>query len=260
MEIRHISLSVQSERVNLLTKTFEGINRLVVLIKEVFNRIKTLAVLFMKEGRRSILSTSESGERVTLNNREDRPQLKKLLKYIIWGIIIFSLLYFVAKAIKGISINPSQETSKLAITPAKASQDINKEFTFPLKNSKGEEVSRIKFTLEKAELRDEIIVKGKPARAVKGRIFLILTIKVTNNYSQPVEINTRDYLRLSVNKNENEWFAPDTHNDPVEVQAISTEPAILGFAINETDRDLVLKVGEINQGKETIELNLANDK
>lgn len=150
----------------------------------------------------------------------------------------------------------SGNTSKVEVMGAKASQEINKEFSFPLKNNKGEEVNKIKYFVESAELRDEIIVKGQRATAIKGRTFLIITLKITNEYNQPIEIDTRDYLRLSVNGNESELLAPDIHNDPVEVQAISTKYTRVGFPINDTDRALVLLVGEINADKQKIPLEL----
>ena len=72
----------------------------------------------------------------------------------------------------------------------------------------------------------------------------------------PIKINTKDFIRLSVNNNQNEWLAPDLHNDPVEVQAISTKNTRLGFPVNESDKNLVLQVGEIEGYKQQISLSL----
>src|SRR3989344_3040507 len=132
--------------------------------------------------------------------------------------------------------------------------NFNKEFLFPLKNDKGEEVAKLKYLIEKAELRDEIVVKGQRAKAIKGRTFLILNLKIANEFNQSIEIKSRDYVRLSVNGNKDEWLAPDIHNAPVEVQAISTKYTRIGFPINDTDHDLVIRVGEINGDKEEIAL------
>lgn len=142
------------------------------------------------------------------------------------------------------------------VAGAKAVEDINREFAFPLKNETGEELSRIKYTVEKAELRDEIVVKGQRATAIKGREFLIITLKIVNEYEQAIEMDTRDYIRLSVNDNENEWLAPDIHNDPVEIQAISTKYTRVGFPINDSDKNLVLRIGEIGGDKEFVELSI----
>ena len=99
-------------------------------------------------------------------------------------------------------------------------------------------------------------VEGKGEKVVKGRIFLFFTIKISNGYTQAIEMNTKDYARLSVNGNFDEWLAPDIHNDPVEVQAISTKYTRLGFPINENDKNLVLRIGEIEGEKQEIPLEL----
>ena len=145
---------------------------------------------------------------------------------------------------------------RLGISDAKASMDINREFSFPLKNSKGEEISKIKYFIEKAEIRDQIIVKGKRVSAVKGRTFLVLNLKITNEYNQAIEITTRDYVRLSINENESEWLAPEVHNDPVSVQPISTKLTRVAFPVNETDSKFVLQVGEVEGTKEKLPLSL----
>ncbi|KKQ37535.1 MAG: hypothetical protein US53_C0016G0003 [Candidatus Woesebacteria bacterium GW2011_GWA1_37_7] len=190
-------------------------------------------------------------ERVNLSERKTT----KLIKY---AIILAVLLVVITLGLKVFnkSDNSSIDNKKVELKPAWGSQTLNKEFSFPLKNSEGEEVSSIKYFIDNAELRDEIIVKGKQAQSVKGRTFLILNIKVKNEFTQSIEINTKDYVRLSVGGNDTEWFAPDIHNDPLEVQAISTEPTRLGFAINESDKNLTIAVGEINGEKEKIQLTL----
>ncbi len=133
--------------------------------------------------------------------------------------------------------------------------EINREFAFPIKDEKGKEISKFKYIFQNAELKDEIVVKGKRATAVKGRLFLIVNIKVVNDLDKGVQINSRDYVRLVVNGNEAEKIAADIHNDPIDAQAISTKTTRLGFAINETDKDFVLQVGEIKGQKESINLS-----
>ncbi len=179
-------------------------------------------------------------------------KVKKLLKPL-------ALLIVIALAIYGAKIVSSNASSTKAEEPqvagAKATTTIDKEIEFPLKDGDGEEVSRIKYKLEKAELRDEIIAKGQKAVAADGRTFLIITVKITNDFNDSISMNTRNYVRLSVNGNQNEWLAPNIHNDPVEVQPISTQFTRIGFTVNNSDTGLVLRVGEIEGDKETIDLN-----
>lgn len=152
-------------------------------------------------------------------------------------------------AIQGVS------TQKAQIPAPRAKQTLNREFAFSLKDDKGKEISKVKYIVESAELDDEIIVKGQRATAVKGRTFLIINLKLKNDYTKGIQINTRDYIRLTVNDSQ-EQLAPDIHNDPVQVQAISTKYTRVGFPINENSKNLTLHVGEIEGTKNTIKLNL----
>ena len=134
-------------------------------------------------------------------------------------------------------------------------QALNSPFTFPLKDQNGKVLSNLNYDIQDAELRNVIVIKGTKATAVQGRTFLVINLKITNNYEKSVQINARDYIRLIINKND-EKLAPDIHNDPVEVQAISTKYTSVGFPINDTFKSLVLQVGEITGKKELITLNL----
>lgn len=145
-------------------------------------------------------------------------------------------------------------SAKPAAPTAKATQVINKEFSFPIKDNDGKELSKIKYLIESANLQDEILVKGERARAVVGRTFLIFNIKITNNYKQGIQINSRDYMRLIVDGKNEELIAADIHNDPVEVQAISTKSTKIGFPIDENYKSLEIQVGEINGTKQSIKI------
>lgn len=186
--------------------------------------------------------------------RKLNPQVLKITKILLIIVATVAAVTLLSRLVRG--IGGTSSSNQASVAGAKATQDISRGFAFPIRNGDGEEVSTIVYHIEKAELLDEIIVKGQRATAIKGRIFLIITLKITNEYSQAIEIDTRDYLRLSVNENEEELLAPDIHNDPVEVQAISTKFSRLGFPINDSDKNLVLRVGEISEDKEKIVLDL----
>lgn len=177
---------------------------------------------------------------------------------LIIAIIVVLLISY--NAVKNLSKNGNTQTlgssdQRIEIQKPKSEQKINRLFSFPLKGSDGKEVSKLKFDLQNVELRDQIIIKGQKATAVQGRTFLILNIKITNDYTKAVQINARDYIRLTVNSS-SEKLAPDIHNDPVEIQAISTKYTRLGFPINDDDKNLILQIGEISGKKESINLNL----
>jgi hypothetical protein len=143
---------------------------------------------------------------------------------------------------------------KVSLSEPLATSSVNQTFEFPLLDQDGSEVSRIQYALETAELRDEIIVKGQRARAVNGKAFLTITLKITNSYEQGIDINSRDYVRLSVSGS-NELKAPSIHNDPVEVQAISTKESRVGFTVEEGQKQFTVYIGEIKGEKQAVELN-----
>src|SRR5258708_267283 len=184
----------------------------------------------------------------SLNSKKIRRFFKnsKYLPFVIvfvlvGTIMLLSLKIFSAHS-KGVVAGTSD--SRLTVKPPLAQETLNKEFSFPLKDANGKEVSQLKYVIQNAELRDEIIIQGQQATSVKGRAFLIFNLKITNNYDKSVKINARDYVRLIVNTS-SERLAPDIHNDPVEVQAISTKYTRLGFPIDDNYKSLVLQVGEI---------------
>ena len=141
----------------------------------------------------------------------------------------------------------------LQIAEPTAKTSLNKEFSFPINDSQGKQVGTLKYNIEGAEVRKEIVVKGQKATAVAGRIFLIFNLRLINEGQQKIQVNTRDFLRISANGGQ-EWLAPDIHNDPVEAQPISTKYTRLGFPVNEGQKNFQVQVGEINGEKTTFDL------
>ena len=248
MQVKNLSI----DKLIIGTSITEILNGIKRSINGIYEGLSFFVKKLLKNKGRSESFTGYSERRQGKFNFNSKSSIK------IVGVIILTggLLYGGYKILGYIPLNSSNDGGKIKVQGAKSSQDVYREFLFPLKDENGEELSKIKYSIEKAELKDEIIVKGQKARAVEGRTFLILTVKVINEYRQAVEIETRDYVRLSVNGNEEEWLAAEIHNDPVQVQAISTKFTRLGFAINENDKNLAIRVGEINGDKEKIELNL----
>lgn len=228
-----------SVRKDTLSITLESPSVFLNQLFEVINRIQRVQVNRIFENLR--------------NTRAPKFNKKNILKFI-FPILIVLLAVFLTR--QALSPRPllSETVTNVSDTKPLAKTEINKELKFPIRDEKGKEVGQLSYTIESAELRKQIIVKGKRATAVDGRIFLIINLKIANTLNQGMEVNSRDYVRISVNRNTKELFAPDIHNDPVEVQAISTKNTRVGLAINETDRDIKLQVGEINGKKQNIKL------
>jgi hypothetical protein len=179
----------------------------------------------------------------------DRKKMNKKYFIVVYPIVI-GILLLIAFFIGRITAPKSviQNTTRSTLLSGKTKQ-LNKNFLFPVKNDSGTVLTNLKYQIDSAELQYAILINGQTASAVKGKVFLILNIRLTNDYSKSIQINSRDYIRLTVNK-DSELFAPSMHNDPIQLDAISTKPTRLGFAINETDKNLILHIGEID-GKKT---------
>jgi len=166
-------------------------------------------------------------------------------------LLILGGVYLFSNSVK--SSIKAKSDQKAEIPDAKARQIIARNFDFGIKDASGKEVTKLHYSIENAELHDQIVVQGQRASAVAGKTFLVFNLKITNDYDKPIQLNTKDYIRLTRNGS-NEQLAADIHNDPVTIQPISTKYTRLGFAINENDKNLELHVGEINGAKTTIDI------
>jgi hypothetical protein len=188
----------------------------------------------------------------SLNNYfGDKPG--KISITIIGGIFLIVISFFLGRSsVNNLSLATQTNSQPVAPSPY-AKESINKDFSFPIKDNNSNDISTIKYSIQNAQLENSVIIKGQKADAIKGKTFLILNIKLSNNYTQGVDINTRDYVRLKTSS-VNELLAPDLYNDPVQVQAISTKSTTLGFTINNSDKNLELQIGEIKGTKQNIKL------
>src|SRR5258706_7712098 len=182
-------------------------------------------------------------------------KIKNSFLILIPAIAILIVLVGVVKVLTSNSGGSQsvQGVSTQLAKPLKTVQ-VNKEFTFLLKDGSGKTAGEFKYKVLTAELDKQIIVKGTRATAIDGRVFLIINLELTNGANQGLQVNTKDYIRLSINGKTSELYAQEIHNDPVDVQAISTKFTRLGFTINESDKNYSLRVGEITGKKSDIKL------
>jgi hypothetical protein len=138
-------------------------------------------------------------------------------------------------------------------TPVPAITTLDKQYTFPI-NSSGVKVGEINFIIKSVERTKEVMIAGQKATAVRGRELVIVNAELTNSGNLGVMVNTRNYLRLTVN-NQDKLLAPEYHPDPLDLQPQSTKDIRLGFSIAETDENLVLQVGELQGPKDVIKLD-----
>lgn len=135
---------------------------------------------------------------------------------------------------------------------ALAKKEVGRELSVELKNK---EKTKVTYLIESAELTDEILVRGEKLRALPGKAFLIFNLKIVNSGKQGIQINSRDFVRLSLS-NKEEWLAPEIHNDPVGVQAISTKFTRIGFPVSRSQKQFTVRLGEISGEKIEFDLSL----
>lgn len=219
--------------------------------EEKTSRIKGMFEMITKKFQKNDDNGSSPKKLSKINSKIKKINKKNLLI----AIAVFALIVLIVpKLFSSEGAREDSEQQSIKIKPAEASIELNKSFSFPLRDDDNEEVGKLEYEITRAEKLDEIVVQGKKATAVEGRTFLILNLKIKNDLNQSLEINTKDYVRLSVNGNTEDWLAPDIHNDPVKVQAISIKNTRIGFPINDSDENLILRVGEINGEKEEVPL------
>lgn len=176
---------------------------------------------------------------------------KNIVGFSVFVLVVFVAGFFLGRVSSGYFPFTSHDRNQEKLL----SQSINKSFQFPVKDAQGTTITDIKYTITTASAQSNVLINGQKAFPVKGKIFLIIAIRLTNTFDQNIQINSRDYIRLQEN-NSPEFLAPDFHNDPVEVDAISTKLTRIGFAVNQNDRNIKLLVGEIDQPKTTIPMTV----
>lgn len=196
---------------------------------------------------RTILRNHLNGNKFqNLKGKMAKMNWKKILPVF---IIVCTVLVVGTLAVNLLKPTVKSEDNRVTVQPAKATMTVKKEFAFPIKDEKGKEVTKLKLFVDTIDLRDEIIVQGQKAYPVQGKTFLVVDTRFRNDFNQPIEIKARDYFRLEVNGNDKDKLAADIHNDPVTIQPLSTKQVRLGFFINDTDKDMVLFVGELTGKK-----------
>lgn len=186
-------------------------------------------------------------------NDTGTPSNKK--RIIVIAVIGLLVVVGITRVIAGRRSTPASKNTTVSANGDQTGgnkQEINKEISIPV--STKTDSPHIQYTLESAEVLDEIVVRGQLAKAAKGRKFFVVNVKVKNDSTQGFSINTRDFVRLEQQGKEGEWIAPEIHNDPVEVQAISTKYTRMGFPVDAGTTTFKLQLGEINGEKSIVDV------
>lgn len=175
--------------------------------------------------------------------------LEKGTLWTIGKILLVAVLILAAYVVGNrIATTDSTQIAKTFVDKPSSTKIINRDFLFPIKDDKGNEIAKFTYTIQSIQLQNEIILKGEKADAIAGKTFLITNLKINNPTNQTMQLNSRDFIRLSVDDSP-ERLAPEIHNDPVEIQPISTKYTRLAMPVNDTIKKVTLYIGEINGAK-----------
>ncbi len=137
-----------------------------------------------------------------------------------------------------------------------ANLKIGKSFDFAALNNSGKPAgSKIKFTISSAEKTNQVLVNDKVFTAKNNKMFLILNLELKNDATTLLNILPGDLIRLYINGDEENKFAPDLHNNLVPVSAISTKLDRVGFVIPDSAKSFKIFVGELEGKKESIDMS-----
>lgn len=180
---------------------------------------------------------------------------KRVLSYFILGAVIFVLgiLLFIflnsrAETGESAQVNAASQSSEPLY-----SQQLDNSLTIAIPNTEDEQ--SLTYQIEEVEVTESITVQGKLAEAVAGRKFVIFNLKIVNPSNRSIQLQARDFIRISTDGGE-EWIAPEIHNDPVEVQAISTKYTRVGTPVDDEVNQITVQLGEIEKEKQVFELSL----
>lgn len=172
------------------------------------------------------------------------------------GILLLVLIVGVALLV-GVRYALSRSVSKSVLstvtTPDAITVPVEREFSFQVYDKDKQLSDSVRYIITSAQLTKQIIIKGQKANAVSGRTFLILNLKLVNDFDKSLFLNTRNYIRVQPTGTQDK-LAPEIHNDTVEAQPLSTKLTRIGLPVDENIKEFTLFVGELEGEKEAISI------
>ncbi|MCJ7740273.1 hypothetical protein MUP32_03065 [Candidatus Microgenomates bacterium] len=175
----------------------------------------------------------------------------KTRKKLAIGLLVIILI------IAAVGYNQNRRATTNVIKSKSIVSEVDKSFDFAALNNQGKAAfnNKIKLKIASAEKTSQVLVKDQVYTAKNNKLFLIVNLELKNDATVAYNILPGDLVRLSYNGDEDNKYAPDLHNNLVNVAAISTKTDRIGFVIPDDAKDYKLIVGELEGKKETIQVN-----
>ena len=175
---------------------------------------------------------------------------KPVIIFIVATVVILGVVFFVR--LRGNDFQNADNTfisegSKLA---------LNKKFSVPIRNSKGETVgSDLVVSVTTLERTSEVLYKGKPLVARSSKDFLVINLEVENSTNNRLTVRPVDFFRLVYASGKT--YAPDIQTDAVKVEPFSSKKTRTIYIISEEQKTIKLMIGEIkSENKETVDISI----
>ena len=131
---------------------------------------------------------------------------------------------------------------------------IGKSYELIARTEKKEKTTgRFTLTITAAKFADSILVQGKRATPVKGKLFLIINMEITNPHKIALYAFPVDLFRFI--RDDGQKFAPSVHQGIVLIRPEATKKSNVAFVVLPDDKNFKIEVGGINESKEIIEIN-----
>ena len=190
-----------------------------------------------------------------MNFKKIKPSFEKLTankKRLIVGIIVAIVAFSI------ISSNLRNKSARGSNAKIVTTQ-VNKSFDFVGLNNAGKAQAQIiKLTVTGVDKTNQVQVKEQIFEAKNQKLFMIVNLELKNDATVALNLIPGDLIRMSIDGDGENKFAPDLHNNLVPIAPISTRIDRVGFVIPQEANKFTLFIGELEGAKEEVQVQFAS--
>ncbi len=171
------------------------------------------------------------------------------------GLALICIIVLLIIGIKASGRDPQTVVGGTSSSSVQSSVGVNRRFEVPIKTKEGSETGeKLIITITNIDKTDNILIQNKPAKTKEGKTFLVINMEIQNDTKKQLKVKPVDMVRLVGEDMRN--YAPDVHNNEVNVEAVSLRKTRVGYVVNKGQTKFKLLIGEVRGSQETIEIEL----
>lgn len=179
--------------------------------------------------------------------------LKKILTAKNIGIAVAALVIVVV-GFKLVGGNKQSDLNSGILTQSSFAA-LNKKLLFPIKNQKGESTgSDLVVNATTVERTDKLLYNGRPLIARQSKDFIVVNMEIENSTKDRLTVRAVDFIRLVDENGKN--YSADVQTEAVKVEPLSVKKTRTIFIIDESRKNLVFLLGDINSNREKVEITI----